>query len=129
MFFRISSDCVATSNPATVALPDVGTSSPHRMRIVVDLPAPFGPRNPKISPCDTSSDTSSTATKVPKRLVRCSRRTASFPLGCTGCLLLPAYKRDKHIFERRRDTPIFKRRALLQLLDRILAFIEEKMQV
>ena len=38
------------------------------MRIVVDLPAPFAPRKPKISPSPTASETRSTAVKAPKRL-------------------------------------------------------------
>ena len=32
--------------PATVAVPEVGRSSPESMRRVVVLPAPFGPRKP-----------------------------------------------------------------------------------
>jgi hypothetical protein len=32
------------------AAPDVGRSSPMIMRMVVDLPAPFGPRNPVTVP-------------------------------------------------------------------------------
>ena len=40
-----------TSMPPTVAVPLVGFSSPHSMRIVVDLPAPLLPRKPKTSPC------------------------------------------------------------------------------
>ena len=36
--------------PPTSAVPLVGFSRPHSMRIVVDLPAPFAPRKPKISP-------------------------------------------------------------------------------
>ena len=36
----------ATSYPATRAVPAVGLSSVHRIRTTVDLPAPFGPRNP-----------------------------------------------------------------------------------
>src|SRR3989304_5299994 len=59
-----------TSMPPTRAVPDVGASSPHSMRIVVDLPAPLLPRKPKISPRATSNDTSSTATNAPKRRVR-----------------------------------------------------------
>jgi hypothetical protein len=39
---------------------------PHSMRIVVDLPAPFGPSTPKISPRETLNDTSRTATSEPK---------------------------------------------------------------
>jgi hypothetical protein len=34
----------------TVTVPDVGRSSPMIMRMVVDLPAPFGPRNPVTVP-------------------------------------------------------------------------------
>jgi hypothetical protein len=36
--------------PATVAKPDVGAMSVPSVRTVVVFPAPFGPRNPKISP-------------------------------------------------------------------------------
>ncbi len=41
------------------------------MRMVVDLPAPLAPRKPKISPSPTSKLTSSTATNLPNRRVRC----------------------------------------------------------
>ena len=46
-----------TSTPPTVAVPEVGRSSPQSMRMVVDLPAPLLPRKPKISPARTSNDT------------------------------------------------------------------------
>ena len=52
-----SSGLRLTSTPSTVAVPDVGLNSPHIMRMVVDLPAPLAPRNPKISPrCDLEAD-------------------------------------------------------------------------
>src|SRR5580704_13173703 len=70
MVRRISSGCVATSKPLTLALPDVGVSNPQSTRIVVDFPAPLGPRKPKISPLDTSRETWSTATKEPKVLTK-----------------------------------------------------------
>src|SRR5664280_591330 len=51
------------------------------MRIVVDLPAPFAPRYPKISPFATSKDTSSTATKEPNtRRKRCTSIALSVTL-------------------------------------------------
>src|SRR5512147_2175389 len=78
IFLRTTSGCLATSVPATDASPDVGCSSPHNMRIVVDLPAPFGPRNPKISPSLASNEIWSTATNPPKRLVR-SRTITEVP--------------------------------------------------
>src|SRR5687768_5832784 len=39
------------------------------MRMVVDFPAPFGPRKPNISPRQTSRSSASTATNFLKRLV------------------------------------------------------------
>src|SRR5258707_15491362 len=112
MLWRISSDCVATSNPPTVARPEVGASNPHRMRMVVDFPAPLGPRKPKTSPCATSSETLSTATKSPKRLTRFSRRTAgpvvlgdTFGLVTLGFFLMN--QRHENFFERRQDRVTF----------------------
>src|SRR5688572_30141466 len=56
-----------TSTPPTIAEPDEGWRRPHSMRMVVDLPAPLLPRNPKISPWRTSNERSSTATNSPNR--------------------------------------------------------------
>src|SRR5438477_8840562 len=56
-----------TSMPATLAPPDVGSSNPQRIRMVVVLPEPLGPRMPKISPGRISKDTSSTAVIRPNR--------------------------------------------------------------
>src|ERR671913_1574967 len=53
--------------PSTRAVPLVGASNPHSMRIVVDFPAPLLPRKPKISPLRTWNETSSTAVNAPKR--------------------------------------------------------------
>src|SRR5690606_39231123 len=52
----------------------VGFSSQQSMRMVVDLPAPFAPRKPKISPGCTSNERRSTAVNPPKR--RVSSRTS-----------------------------------------------------
>ena len=46
------------------------------MRMVVDLPAPLGPRKPKISPRPTWKLTRLTATKLPNRFSRSSTTTA-----------------------------------------------------
>ena len=43
------------------------------MRMVVVLPAPFGPRKPRTSPCSTASVMPSTAVSAPNFLVRWSR--------------------------------------------------------
>jgi len=69
---RIASRCVERSIPNIRMDPAVGVTSPRSIWIVVVLPAPFGPNNPRISPGLISNDTSSTAVKSPNRLVRCA---------------------------------------------------------
>jgi hypothetical protein len=44
--------------------------------MVVDFPAPFGPRNPKNCPAFTRRSTESTAVNAPNRRVSCSVRMA-----------------------------------------------------
>jgi hypothetical protein len=62
--------------PACRAVPPapnrLGGMKPVIMRIVVDLPAPLGPRNPSTSPFSTVNETSSTARFGPNDLVKCS---------------------------------------------------------
>src|SRR5579871_1098768 len=127
MVCRTSSGCFATSNPPTVARPDVGPSKPHRMRMVVDLPAPLGPRNPKISPRRTSIDTLSTATKSPKRFVSCSILTAGPACADSGSTLhlLLADQRDEHVFKRRHNALVRERAQRRQLLDGGRALVDE----
>ena len=43
---RASAEGDPAGSPSTVAVPDVGRTSPSSIRSVVVLPAPFGPRNP-----------------------------------------------------------------------------------
>ena len=52
------------------ALPAVGGRNPVRIRIVVVLPAPLGPRKPTIWPFSTSNEMSLTATVRAYRFVR-----------------------------------------------------------
>src|SRR4051794_33195419 len=61
-----------TSYPATRAMPLVAGRNVVRMRMVVVLPAPLGPRNPTISFSVTWKLTWSTAWIGPKYLVRFS---------------------------------------------------------
>jgi hypothetical protein len=58
------------SCPAIDALPEVGARKPVSIFIVVDLPAPLGPRNPSTSPRLTLNVMPSTARSAPKSLVR-----------------------------------------------------------
>src|SRR6266581_6188184 len=55
-----------------VARPEVGAARPSSRRMVVDFPAPFGPRNPVMRPGASSKVRSLTAVTVPYRLVSAS---------------------------------------------------------
>src|SRR5256885_10614829 len=57
-----------TSTPATRALPAVGGRRVQRMRTVVVLPAPFGPRKPKISPGAMNRSIPRTASTPPLKV-------------------------------------------------------------
>src|ERR1035438_6751030 len=106
MFWRTASGFLLTSNPATIARPEVGLSSPQSMRIVVDLPAPFGPINPKTSPLRTSRLIRSTATKSPNLLTRLATTTefGSTELAISGMRLRSRADRiDKQILNGRLD--------------------------
>src|SRR5436853_7678792 len=52
--------------------PDVGGMKPVIMRMVVDLPAPLGPRKPSTSPFSTVNEMPSTARLGPKAFTRLS---------------------------------------------------------
>jgi hypothetical protein len=65
-----ASGAVSTSCPQTLIFPEVGARKPVINFMVVDLPAPFGPRNPSTSPGLTANEMSSTASKSPYRFVR-----------------------------------------------------------
>src|ERR1039457_451382 len=100
MFSLICSGSVTMSKPATVPLPLLGGRMPQSIRMVVDFPAPFGPRKPNISPFLTSRLTLLTATKSPKRFERSRRMTAKSTSGVsTGFSpLIGTQNRHEHIF-------------------------------
>src|SRR5882757_6299254 len=55
--------------PSNKTLPEVASRSPVRQLKKVDLPAPFGPIRPRISPCSSMTLAASTALKLPKAFV------------------------------------------------------------
>ncbi len=78
--------CCATSIPRISTLPAVGVISPSIMRMVVVLPAPLGPRKPKISPRRTSTLRLSTASRSPYFFARLRvRKTISPDCGMPWC--------------------------------------------
>src|SRR5580698_348643 len=80
---RASPSCALSSGvilvmswPSNRTLPDVDCRSPVRQLKKVDLPAPFGPIRPRISPCSNVTDAASTALKLPKAFVTaCASRS------------------------------------------------------
>src|ERR1700676_158589 len=66
----------AKSTPRRFMRPEVGASRPVSILMVVDFPAPLGPRKPKNWPAATCKSTPSTAVKLPKRRVSFSVRIA-----------------------------------------------------
>ena len=67
---RTSPDCSKTSKPSTRTVPLVAGMKPVMMRIVVVLPAPLGPRKPRICPGSAVNETSRIADRSPYRLLR-----------------------------------------------------------
>ena len=86
--------CWAYGRPLTVTVPRVGRSSPTIIRIVVDLPAPFGPRKPVTLPGWTVNETLSTAVVIPYRLVRPWASIMAGVLRVDGCLRVQARARS-----------------------------------
>ena len=60
------------SCPQISAVPSVGGRNPVIILMVVDFPAPFGPRKPSTSPFATVKEMPFTASKRPKRFFRFS---------------------------------------------------------
>src|SRR6202050_4295001 len=87
MLRRTVSRSETTSYPATLAEPDVGSARVHRILIVVDLPAPFGPRKPNVSPAATSKSMPRTASISPYFLVSWLTEIAGVTLACPPPLL------------------------------------------
>src|SRR5947208_5110834 len=71
---RTSVGCAVGSSPSSSSEPLVGRSRLVSILMVVVLPAPFGPRNAKISPARTSNETSLTALTSPNDLTMCWTR-------------------------------------------------------
>ncbi|GMA41895.1 hypothetical protein GCM10025883_39400 [Mobilicoccus caccae] len=51
--------------PSTNAVPESASANPRRILMVVDLPAPLGPRNPTMLPAGTVKETSSKTVRPP----------------------------------------------------------------
>src|SRR5512143_1731578 len=101
MFSLIRSCSAMMSNPATVPLPPEGARMPQSMRMVVDFPAPLGPRKPKISPFFTSRLTLFTAMKSSKRRERFARVTAYGVAVLSFIGVFPTQHRHEHILQGR----------------------------
>src|ERR1700676_3696606 len=77
---RASGARLVMSRPSNKTRPDVDSRSPVRQLKKVDLPAPFGPIRPRMSPCSRVTEAPSTALKLPKAFVTLR---ASRSMGCS----------------------------------------------
>src|SRR5713226_5125418 len=76
-----SGEASVTSVPAKMTRPLVDARSPTRQLKKVDLPAPFGPINPMISPSPTTRSAFDSAMKLPKaRDTACASSSMDHPL-------------------------------------------------
>src|ERR1700720_3807306 len=66
-FARALGDSSVMSSPWNSIVPELGGKSPEMTLKSVVLPAPFGPRTARLSPCATSRSTSRTAWRPPNR--------------------------------------------------------------
>lgn len=75
-------DLRAGVSPKQEMVPPLGRRTPESIRIMVDLPAPFGPSRATDSPAETRNETSSTARPLPvfdprgRRYARLTRETS-----------------------------------------------------
>src|SRR5437773_5000584 len=94
---RTSVGSVVGSSPSSSSEPLVGWSRVVGILIVVVFPAPFGPRNAKISPPRTSKETSPTAVTFPNDFTTCWTRMIGRSL--TTCVLRPRRRRFGRVDE------------------------------
>src|SRR3990172_1641980 len=75
---------IRQGSPSVRIVPSSGRTSPMSIFMSVDLPAPFSPRMPWISPRFSTRSTPSQATRLPKRLVMPWSSRAAAPLVVSG---------------------------------------------
>src|SRR5947209_6998282 len=94
-----------------IAVPEVGARKPVIIFIVVDLPAPLGPRNPSTSPRGTVNEMSSTALSGPKCLTRCriSSIAGWSPIVCS-LPMLPSVGIAERLYQHDGSFVLFRRR-------------------
>src|SRR6476660_2615252 len=68
-----------TSRPPITISPESASSRPATARRIVLLPHPDGPSSTRNSPSAIRSETSATASTLPKRLTRCLIRMSATP--------------------------------------------------
>src|ERR1700730_3307435 len=90
------------SRPSNQIEPADGRKKPLIMLKKVVLPAPFGPITARSSPFGTLSETSRTATRLPKLLVTL-RTSRTFMLGTRSCFALASDEAKQSAREEQHD--------------------------
>ena len=113
---RVSRLLASTVSPNSFASPSVAGKRPVSIFMVVDLPQPFEPRKPKISPRSIVKFTALTAVNLPNRRVRfLATMAGSAPVSTRGGIvnlrgaaaLLLGQERHEGLFQILRPGPSF----------------------
>ena len=75
----------AISLPSSRMRPSSGVSKPASIRSSVVLPQPLGPSSAKNSPAQMSSDSRSTARKLPNFFTTASMRSSGMSIAASAC--------------------------------------------
>src|SRR5579872_1433345 len=115
--------------PSSSIDPEFGGINPVSMRMVVDLPAPFGPRNPKKQPRGTVRLSPSTAALFPYTLRRSRTRIAGDELSIVSPIvvhrpgaIVPLILADRHYMGLSIATTIITKDRILGSLDKLPPF-------
>src|SRR5256714_2506405 len=107
-----------TDVPSTRTSPDVGRTAPMIAFSVDDLPAPFGPINPTISPRSTVNQSPRTAVTAPCRTSSCSTASAgSLTVGLLHRALAEVCRGDVEVRADLRGCSLRQRAALVEHVD------------
>src|SRR5262245_40141400 len=100
-----SGEARVTSRPSNLTDPALGTRSPARQLKNVDLPAPFGPIKPMMSPSATSRSASETARKLPNNCVtdRASSSMADLQLSYARLPSIPQLEQAARLEARQQE--------------------------
>src|SRR5579883_1045591 len=116
------------SRPSKWMVPESGRTLPVSWPTSVVLPAPLGPISAWISPASTSIETSSVATRPPKRFTRLEVESSGSVIGAPEQRIDAAARMERHQDQHRaeHDLPVFAPTLVHQVEDRLQELLERE---